>query len=91
MSIDRKNNDGHYSCGKCEECIANGWPMNCRWATGKEQTRNSTKARMLTVNGRTMTLVEWCEATGLNRETIRRRIRRGWTVEEALTLPLVRA
>lgn len=24
--IDRINNDGNYSCGKCTECVANGWP-----------------------------------------------------------------
>jgi hypothetical protein len=40
MSIDRIDNDGHYSCGKCEECHANGWPMNCRWATKSQQNQN---------------------------------------------------
>lgn len=40
MSIDRKNNDGHYSCGHCSECMSNGWTMNIRWATPKEQAEN---------------------------------------------------
>jgi hypothetical protein len=44
-SIDRINNDGHYSCGSCNECIANEWPMNLRWATPKEQSANSCRAR----------------------------------------------
>lgn len=39
-TIERLDVYGHYSCGKCEECIANGWPMNCRWATRLEQARN---------------------------------------------------
>ena len=39
-SLDRINNDGNYSCGKCDECIDNGWPMNCRWATRNEQAKN---------------------------------------------------
>ena len=39
-SIDREKNDGHYSCGKCEECVANGWPANCRWATSEQQHGN---------------------------------------------------
>lgn len=39
-SLDRKNNDGHYSCGHCEECKEKGWPANCRWATPQEQARN---------------------------------------------------
>jgi hypothetical protein len=40
QSLDRINNDGHYSCGHCEECIGNAWPANCRWATHKEQRAN---------------------------------------------------
>lgn len=39
-SLDRINNDAHYSCGQCEECVVNGWPANCRWATPAEQARN---------------------------------------------------
>lgn len=39
-SVDRKNNDGHYSCGKCHECVANGWPANWRWATRTQQNIN---------------------------------------------------
>jgi len=39
-SIDRIDNDGNYSCGKCEQCVENGWPMNCRWATDMEQSHN---------------------------------------------------
>lgn len=44
-SIDRIDNDGHYSCGKCEECEAEGWPMNCRWATPKQQTNNRSVSK----------------------------------------------
>lgn len=43
-SIDRRDNDGHYSCGNCSECIAGGWLMNLRWATPSEQRLNSRKA-----------------------------------------------
>ena len=39
-SIERIDNNGNYSCGKCEQCIKNHWPMNCRWATRKEQANN---------------------------------------------------
>lgn len=49
-SIDRKNNEGHYSCGDCEECRTNGWPMNCRWATPKEQSANTCRSRKSAVN-----------------------------------------
>lgn len=39
-SLDRRNNDGNYSCGQCTECVANQWPLNVRWATQSEQNRN---------------------------------------------------
>jgi hypothetical protein len=37
-SIDRIDNDGHYSCGKCDHCIREGWKMNVQWSTSAEQT-----------------------------------------------------
>jgi len=39
-TIDRKDRNGHYSCGKCSECIANGWPANCEWATYTQQNHH---------------------------------------------------
>jgi hypothetical protein len=36
QTIHRIDNDGNYSCGGCEECVANGWPMNVKWATRAE-------------------------------------------------------
>lgn len=39
-TLDRKNFNGNYSCGRCPECIANGWTMNLRWATYIEQNNN---------------------------------------------------
>ena|ERR1039458_2051172 len=39
-TIDRIDNDGHYSCGQCEECVQNGWTFNLRWATHREQQAN---------------------------------------------------
>jgi hypothetical protein len=38
--LDRADNDGNYSCGKCPQCISNQWPMNCRWVTPKESANN---------------------------------------------------
>lgn len=39
-TIDRIENNGNYSCGKCLQCLENGWPKNIRWATRKEQAQN---------------------------------------------------
>jgi hypothetical protein len=60
-------------------------PGNCRWATKKQQARNMRSNRILELNGRRAPLQEWAEITGMLRETIAMRIRRGWSVEEALT------
>ncbi len=40
MTLDRRNPNGHYSCGECKECVHEGWPSNVRWATAKQQANN---------------------------------------------------
>lgn len=74
-SLDRKDNNNGYS------------PSNCRWATRKQQQRNTRANRRIEWNGERLTLVEWSEKTGLSAETIRNRLRNGWRVEHALTVP----
>jgi hypothetical protein len=44
-SIDRKNNNGHYSCGKCSQCLTNGWDMNVRWAMRDVQGHNQRSCK----------------------------------------------
>jgi hypothetical protein len=31
---------GSYTCGSCEECVAHGRVLNCRWGTATERNRN---------------------------------------------------
>lgn len=87
-SIDRIDNNSHYSCGHCKECLANGWPANCRWATSKEQGRNTRKNRLLTIDGVTKPVIEWSEISGINQFAIHKRLKRGWTVRDAVFRPL---
>jgi hypothetical protein len=75
-SIERQNNDGDYE------------PNNCCWATRREQVRNTRRNLFLEHHGRVACLVEWAETTGLSRHAIRSRLRRGWSVADALTLSL---
>ena len=74
-SIDRIDVNGNYE------------PGNVRWATWTEQMRNTRANRHLTLNGRTLTVAEWGEVTGLGRHVIEHRLRHGWSVEKALTVP----
>lgn len=60
-------------------------PGNCRWADIGQQMRNRTNNRMITAFGRTQTLIQWSEDTGIAWSTIWARLNRGWTAEKALT------
>lgn len=83
-SLDRINNEGHYSCGKCEQCIANGWPPNYRWATDAEQRLNTRANAWLTKDGKTQTIFEWAKELGVSPGTLCSRRSRGLTDERVL-------
>ncbi len=72
MEIDRKDNNG------------NSEPDNCRWVTRKENMRNTRRNHNIKYNRLTKCLEEWGEETGIKPNTILTRIRRGWTIGEAL-------
>lgn len=76
LTLDRIDNDGPYS------------PTNCRWVTSEAQQRNKRSNLMLEYRGETKTAVEWSEILGIPRKTLYERIRRGWSVEDALTKPV---
>lgn len=60
---------------------------NCRWASRKEQASNTRKNVFLTHQAQTLCLAEWAERVGLNRDTLRSRIRLWWSAEKILTTP----
>lgn len=60
-------------------------PGNCRWATPAEQTRNSSTATLLEMDGRTECIADWAALTGLKAVTIGARVKRGWSIRDALT------
>lgn len=49
---------------------------NCRWATLKEQSRNKRNNVVITINGETKILQDWCDIYKINPATIRSRVKR---------------
>lgn len=47
-SLDRKDNDGGYWCGRCAECADMGRSFNVQWSTRSEQILNQRKVSTLT-------------------------------------------
>lgn len=72
FSIDRIDNERGY------------FPGNVRWATKKEQQRNTRVNVIIEARGESRCVSEWAEITGLRVSTIRERLKRGWAGEEAL-------
>jgi len=76
LTIERKDvNKGYFS-------------ENCCWATQQQQARNKRSNHKLTFHRETKILVEWAEELGINPYILSNRLRRGWSVERALTQPL---
>lgn len=77
MTIDRIDNDGHYSCGQCGECRKNKWKLNLRWATKAEQNRNSRINLIIEINGKSLPACDWADQLGLPRAAFYQRIYSG--------------
>ena len=73
MSIDRINVNGHYE------------PGNCRWADGVTQANNKRTNHVLTIDGESRTLAQWCKQYGVEPSKVRYRLKVGMSPLEALT------
>ena len=70
-TLERIYNEGNYE------------PGNVRWASRAEQALNKRTNNLIQYQGKTQTLKEWMIELSLNRNTVTKRLRLGWTVEEA--------
>lgn len=74
LTLDRIDNSKDYS------------PENCRWLTPKEQSNHKTNNVYYDFKGERKTAKQWCEIYGINQTTFLDRLKRGWTLEQALTI-----
>ena len=76
LTLDRIDNNAGYS------------PENCRWRTPHEQSRNKRNNILVTLNGETKILKDWCSLHGVSYGMVRSRIKdMGWDPLLALTTP----
>jgi hypothetical protein len=64
-------------------------PENCRWATSSEQANNTSTNIWIEHNGERLTAAQWAHKLGGTRQLIRDRLKRGWSVADAVTTPHV--
>lgn len=86
LTLDRIKTNLHYSCGKCEECLGNGWKFNCRWDTRKVQSRNRRNNILIKYKKETRCLSEWAEILNMNYDMLLQRFHLGWSNEDILSL-----
>lgn len=71
-TVDRRNNDLGY------------FPGNCKWATKTEQANNRRNSRFVWFNGKQITIAQVCKLTGVNHQTLRKRLNKGQDMATAM-------
>ena len=75
-TLDRINNEFGYS------------PDNCKWSSKREQSLNRGNNTIIEFKGVKKNLSVWAKELGINCGTISSRLKSGWSVQDALTLPI---
>jgi hypothetical protein len=76
FTIERNDVNGNYE------------PSNCKWIDRKDQSRNKRNSVYVVYQGRKMLLIDLVEELGLSRDTVRYRLKSGWSMAQAIALPI---
>ena len=76
FAIEREDVNGNYE------------PKNCRWISRKDQGRNKRNSVFVTYQGKRILLLDLVEQIGLSRQLVYERLKLGWTLAQAIALPL---
>jgi len=78
---------GNYTVERIE-VNGNYEPSNCKWLHKSGQSKNRRNVPMITIDGRTMCIPDWCRETGVGYWVAVHRIKRkGWPPSVAVTIP----
>ena len=75
LTIDRIDNNQGYTS------------QNCRWTDRKTQNNNRRSNRFINIDGETHTLAQWSEISGIQSETIAKRINARWDISRWFIIP----
>lgn len=77
-----------YTLDRYPDNKGNYEPGNVRWATTREQSRNKSSNRPITIDGVTHLLIEWAEMVGMKKVTLGHRLRKGMDPKAAVFTPV---
>lgn len=80
FSLERIDNNGNYC------------PENCKWASSHEQSNNRRTSRVISFEGKTMSMADWAREIGISTAILHYRITKMLLpIEVALTIPVSRS